>query len=115
MFHQFNSLDCSVPAKMLFEFSFLLTLVMANHLVATHFQNSNDTLPKPHVIIVGQTGAGKSSLANALIGEDPTCEDCLFPVCHDMDSCTKNTHYCGNSTWLGIEEASCLCTFLNLS
>jgi len=79
-------------------FSFMLS-----HLVSGNLLNSNDTLPKPHLILVGPTGAGKSSLANALIGEDPTCEDCLFPVCHGMDSCTKNTHYCGNATFLGNE------------
>merc|ERR1719334_2485597 len=64
----------------------------------------NETLPKPHVIIVGPTGAGKSSLACALIGGDPTSDSCLFPVCHDMDSCTKNTSYCGNMTWIGDES-----------
>ena len=59
--------------------------------------------PKPHIIIIGQTGAGKSSLANTLVGGEPDCEDCLFPVCFGLDSCTKNTtavkgHWLGDPT-----------------
>jgi len=79
-------------------------LISEQFVSARNYNYDNTTLPKPHMIIVGPTGAGKSSLANALIGEDPTCEDCLFPVCHDMDSCTKNTNYCSNHTWLGDDQ-----------
>jgi len=71
---------------------------------AINYKNDDTTLPKPHMIIVGPTGAGKSSLANALVGEDPTSNNTLFPVCHDMDSCTKNTNYCYNHTWLGDDQ-----------
>merc|ERR1711892_942394 len=57
-------------------------------------------LPDPVILLVGPTGSGKSSLANALLVCDPRSPDCLFPVCHDMDSCTKDTTY-GTGNWLG--------------
>jgi len=76
----------------------LLSAVATKTFVAA---KTNETLPKPHVIIVGPTGAGKSSLACSLIGGDPANDGCLFQVCHTMDSCTKNTTYSANSTWIG--------------
>ena len=56
--------------------------------------------PSPHMVIVGPTGAGKSSLANALLGCDPREDGCMFGVCGGMDSCTKNTTI-GTGLWLG--------------
>jgi len=86
-------------------FIFVFGALNSEELVsAINYKNDNTTLPKPHMIIVGPTGAGKSSLANALVGEDPTSNNTLFPVCHDMDSCTKNTNYCYNHTWLGDDQ-----------
>jgi len=79
----------------------VLAALISDQLTSAQFYHENITLPKPHMIIVGPTGAGKSSLANSLIGEDPTCEDCIFPVGPDFDSCTKHTNYCSNHTWLG--------------
>merc|ERR1712179_867540 len=50
--------------------------------------------------VVGPTGAGKSSLANALLGCDPRQPDCMFPVCGGLASCTKETTI-GTGPWLG--------------
>ena len=54
------------------------------------------------IVIVGSTGVGKSSLANVLLGCDPNDKDGCgnFEVCHDMDSCTKETSF-GVGRWLG--------------
>ena len=39
-------------------------------------------------------------MANVLIGEDPNCNNCTFPICTGMDSCTKDTSY-ATAKWLG--------------
>ena len=81
-------------------FSFFLMFLSVCYGTASHVSYSNVTLPSPHIIIVGMTGAGKSSVANVLIGCDPTSKNCTFPICTGMDSCTNHTTY-ANATWLG--------------
>ena len=59
-----------------------------------------EELPEPRLVIIGQTGAGKSTLANVLLGEPVDCNNCTFPVCAGHDSCTKQTKYAVGQ-WLG--------------
>ena len=62
-----------------------------------------NVLPEPRLVIIGQTGAGKSTLANVLIGENVDCTNCTFSVCDGHDSCTKHTKYAVGQ-WLGLGQ-----------
>lgn len=72
-----------------------------NHIVAN--AGNNQELLKPHLIILGASGVGKSSISNVLLGEKPDCNNCTFPVCHGLDSCTKETSY-AVGRWVGTGE-----------
>ena len=63
-----------------------------------------EELPEPKLVIVGQTGTGKSTLANVLLGESPDCSNCTFPVCTGQTSCTKSTKY-ATGKWLGQDNS----------
>ena len=56
--------------------------------------------PDPRIVIVGATGVGKSSLADALLGCDPRAGGCMFNVCGGTNSCTNQTSI-GTGPWLG--------------
>ena len=54
-------------------------------------------------MIVGATGSGKSSLANALLGCDPKSGGCMLIVSTGADSCTVETT-AGTGPWLGTGQ-----------
>ena len=60
--------------------------------------------PDPRMVIVGATGAGKSSIAYALLGCDPQGSGCIFEVCSSAASCTTQTTM-GLGPWLGEETS----------
>ena len=74
-------------------------------------QDINPSYPYPRIVILGPVGAGKSSLANALLGCDPRSDGCLFGVCGGLDFCTKTTTI-GFGPWLGDSEFFTVCWYV---
>ena len=68
---------------------FLLLLI-----TASNCETRSSAFPDPAFVLIGPTGAGKSSLGNALFGCDLNHQSCSFPVCQEFghtESCTRRT------------------------
>ena len=72
--------------------------------LATVCMYRDNTLPFPHLVILGGTGVGKSTLADVLLGEDPNCKNCTFPICGGGDSCTKDTKFAAGKYIIDYRE-----------
>ena len=89
-----NASSVGFPINMFGCVTFLLLLITAS---------KGEAYPDPAFVLIGPTGAGKSSLANAFLGWDPSNASCPFQVCEDdgeTESCTKDTNI-GTGKWLG--------------
>ena len=79
---------------------YFLWMLLLLTTLSVSIAEENVSYPDPRFVIVGETGVGKSSIANALLGCDPKGSKCLFEVCTSTDSCTTETTL-GTGPWLG--------------
>ena len=62
--------------------------------------SSND-LPTPRIVILGQTGVGKSTLANVLLGQPFDCKNCTFATV----VLSVSRDQCGSDTFVRLPSA----------
>ena len=86
-------LGCTAVTMLQSTAEYLLVLLLVASCPALAL--SSNAYPDPCLVVVGETGVGKSSIANALQGSD-----CLFEVCFGTDSCTTETSI-GTGLWQG--------------
>ena len=71
-------------------------------IVATLILGASKDYPDPRILILGETGTGKTSLANALLGCDPLNNNC---VCEHSNGCYGYSDTkIATGTWLGRQQ-----------
>ena len=76
-------------------------IVFLLYFVKQNLVFSTSPFAYPRLLILGPTGVGKSSLGNVLAGCQPNDQNCFFPVCPGLTSCTKETKI-AEGNYLGV-------------
>ena len=92
--------------------AFCVTFIVL-HIISIQAKNDEE-LPFPHLLILGATGVGKSTLADVLLGEDPNCKNCTFPICDGSDSCTKETKFAAGKNIASIKSKKLRPNYLSI-